>query len=476
LPLEEFGAFNVSLVNGLPLFIDPFLLFHSESDEYQQLHTSVIEYVTFLRDRSLHAPVNDDLLKAWYCFPEIKQNWLGFSVAGNSGSGLGMKFARALHSNLGRLFADFGEERITTGSHLEKVCLISSGVGRDNISDFTTNLIIDYLCLYTERFAEANISPKLISTVHIRKARFDYPTETWRRAAYQLPVANGDFLILTPRDMLTRDENWINRGDLIRDFEQIPVVIPDAELRGQVFNYFQWVLPQHRDREASQQERADAVAETLLQFPQLIDYFIEVKEDNGDEASNVSEEKVLATEFIFIHQLKELQQALSQSTPFYNMRALTYGEAHARLAYLKDVIENKGGHRLFYHDGIAIEREKDLQILYRLVWFGTPSDVGSEVNDGRGPVDFKISRGARDKTLVEMKLAKNSHLERNLEKQVPIYQAASDAEHGIKAIIFFSKAEQERAEGILDKLGLLGHRDIVLIDARDDNKPSGSKA
>lgn len=75
-----------------------------------------------------------------------------------------------------------------------------------------------------------------------------------------------------------------------------------------------------------------------------------------------------------------------------------------------------------------------------------------------------------------MKLAKNSQLERNLAKQVPIYQAASDAEHGIKAIIFFSQAEQARAEGILDKLGLLGHRDIVLIDARADNKPSGSKA
>jgi hypothetical protein len=143
---------------------------------------------------------------------------------------------------------------------------------------------------------------------------------------------------------------------------------------------------------------------------------------------------------------------------------------------LKDVIENKGGHRLFYHDGVAVEREKDLQVLYRLVWFGTPSDVGAEVNDGRGPVDFKISWGARDKTLVEMKLAKNSQLEWNLAKQVPIYQAASDAEHGIKAIIFFSQAEQARAEGILDKLGLLGHRDIVLIDARADNKPSGSKA
>jgi hypothetical protein len=207
--------------------------------------------VTFLRDHSLHAPVNGDLLQAWYCFPEIKQNWLGFSVSGNSGSGLGMKFARALHSNLGRLFADFGEERVTSGSQLEKVCLISSGVGRDNISDFTTNLIIDCLCRFTERFAEAHINQRLISTVHIRKARFDYATEAWRRASYQLPVVNGGFVILTPKDMLTRDENWINRGDLVRDFERIPVAIPDAELRGQVFNYFQRVLPRSRDREPS---------------------------------------------------------------------------------------------------------------------------------------------------------------------------------------------------------------------------------
>ena len=50
------------------------------------------------------------------------------------------------------------------------------------------------------------------------------------------------------------------------------------------------------------------------------------------------------------------------------------------------------------------------------------------------------------------------------------------SENGIKAIMFFSQAEQGRAEGILDKLGLLGHRDIILIDARADNKPSGSKA
>ncbi len=81
-----------------------------------------------------------------------------------------------------------------------------------------------------------------------------------------------------------------------------------------------------------------------------------------------------------------------------------------------------------------------------------------------------------DKTLVEMKLAKNSKLERNLEKQVEIYKKASDAKRAIKAIVFFSAAEEEKVLGILDRLRLSGNKDVIVIDARNDNKPSGSKA
>jgi hypothetical protein len=179
---------------------------------------------------------------------------------------------------------------------------------------------------------------------------------------------------------------------------------------------------------------------------------------------------------VFETQVKELQLNLAAHTTFYKTGKSTYEEAHQRLAFLKDVIENKGGHRIFYHDGVAVQRESDLQIMFRFVWFGSPSDVGTEANDGRGPVDYKIARGAEDKTLIEMKLAKNTGLERNLEKQLPIYQAASDAKNGIKVIIYFSQTEKLRVEGILRKLKILDHKDVVLIDARNDNKPSGSKA
>jgi hypothetical protein len=474
--LDGYGAFNISLVNDLPLFIDPFLLFNSESEQYQRLHSEIIRYMIFLRDKSLSGNVNSDLLNVWYCFREVKQNWLGFSLVGNSGSGLGLDFARALHDNLHRIFADFGEESVTRGSHLEKVCLVRSGVGRDNISDFTTNLIKDFLCRYTQQFAREHLDSSKTKNTWVDKARFNYETEAWDRVQYTLPYIAGDFVILTPKDMLTRDDTWINRHDLINSFEEIPVAIPDAALRAQVFNYFNQVLVRHREREPNKKERDDASAATILRFPQLIDYYIKIKEERGDEASDISAEKVYETEQRYIRQLRELQSDLAALTQFYRIGRNTYEEAHARLSYLKDVIENKGGHRIFFYDGKPLEREKDLQILFRLVWFGTPSDVTTEANDGRGPVDFKISRGAPDKTLVEMKLVKNTHLERNLQNQVPIYQAASDAPNAIKGIIFFTEAEEDRAVGILDKLGILGHKDIVLIDARADNKPSGSKA
>ena len=41
--IEAYGAVNVSLINDIPLFIDPFLLFNSEKEQYQIIHNSIIE-------------------------------------------------------------------------------------------------------------------------------------------------------------------------------------------------------------------------------------------------------------------------------------------------------------------------------------------------------------------------------------------------------------------------------------------------
>ena len=112
--------------------------------------------------------------------------------------------------------------------------------------------------------------------------------------------------------------------------------------------------------------------------------------------------------------------------------------------------------------------------MYRLACCNTISDANAEVNNGRGPVDFKLSRGRNDQTLVEFKLVRT--LKKNLEKQVDVYKNANDHPKAIKAIMFFTDEECERVYTILNELGLSGNKDIVLIDARRENKVQASKA
>src|SRR5260370_36962280 len=98
--IERYGAFNISLVTDLPLFIDPFLLFNSENPQYRKLHDDIINYLRFLKDKSLTQTIDSAALKAWYTFREDKQNWLGFSATGNRGNGLVTGFPKALNENL----------------------------------------------------------------------------------------------------------------------------------------------------------------------------------------------------------------------------------------------------------------------------------------------------------------------------------------------------------------------------------------
>jgi hypothetical protein len=137
--------------------------------------------------------------------------------------------------------------------------------------------------------------------------------------------------------------------------------------------------------------------ETVKHFPELIDFYIKLKEDTGDRATSESATVVEVSQRLYERQFGQLPGLLRANTEFYSLGQNTYEDAYKRVQFLKDVIENKGGHRIFYFDGEALEREEDLHILSRLTWYATESDVTREANDGRGPVDYKGRRAARTK-------------------------------------------------------------------------------
>jgi hypothetical protein len=470
--LEEYGAFDISVVSDLPLFIDPFLLFNSSNEKYQALHESIIEYLRFLKSKA-SADLDLGLLKAWYTFSEVKQNWFGFTLFSNDGRGLGPKFARALHESLGKVLTNFGEEELTRSSHLEKLALIQPGVGRDNISDFTTNLIKHFLCDYTQVFALEYMDQAACGETQVPRAAFNYNTESWETRKYFLPRLGDDFVLLTPFDLLTRDDTWISHSDMVHRFESLPQSVDDGEQRAKINNYFKRQL----GKDPTAEDRARAVQKVIKAFPELIDLYIRQKEDAGDQARAVSEAKTKSTHEVLVAQVRSVIPDLEAKSDFYQKDWTSYDECLQRVHAFRQYVEHQDGYRLINKGkGLQPSKETDVQLFFGLIWTKTEFDVNREPNNGRGPVDFKVSYGSGDKSLIEFKLASNTSLRRNLEKQVAIYEKANKTRTSVKVIICYTAQDQARAKKILKDLDLESEPSIVLIDARADNKPSASSA
>ena len=86
--IESYGALDISLVCDNPAFVDPFLIF--ANSKYKDLHDFIIEYLKYLKNISLNEnELSTGNFKHYYKFPEVKEAWLGYSVGGNAGLGLG---------------------------------------------------------------------------------------------------------------------------------------------------------------------------------------------------------------------------------------------------------------------------------------------------------------------------------------------------------------------------------------------------
>src|SRR5690606_25332858 len=112
------------------------------------------------------------------------------------------------------------------------------------------------------------------------------------------------------------------------------------------------------------------------------------------------------------------------------------------------------------------QNEAMFQSLFQFVKEGSAWDINAEVNNGRGPVDFTVSRGSKDKTVIEFKLAKSTKLKQNLQHQVEVYKKANDTDKAVIAILYFSQMEYLHLTTVLRELNLDSAENIILIDAQ----------
>jgi len=476
--LAKADFFDISLISDTPLFIDPFHLFHSDKKEYEALHDEIIKYLSFLRDYSVSLDgksLSSSDIERFFRFPEVKQNWLGYCYFGNSGHGLGKKFANALNNNFYKLF------NTGTPGHLEKLALVTDRVGKDNISDFSTNLIHAYLAKETEKFTKDNIKDKnLVGTFTIKKAEFDYKTKSWKPKSFLLPKFDNDYVLLTPRDLLTKEDTWINKGDLIDEFNEIPYAMSNEALRDQLIDYLNQKLIEYSETKIdkktgepklvqNKKTRQLAIKATILKYPETIDVYISKKEERGEIAEKISANYIAEIEAFKENQHEHFISHVDGS----RKKPTTLDEARDRANYFKGVVETDL-YVDFYDTNGNPASEDWVQRQFLYVWGGTLSDVYREAVRGPGKTDYIISNGSEDKCVVEFKLASSSSLENNLRNQLDEYKKLNKAQHGLWIIIVYNDNEYQKVQLLIKKLKL-NVRDIIVVDVRKNNKIPPSK-
>jgi hypothetical protein len=102
-------------------------------------------------------------------------------------------------------------------------------------------------------------------------------------------------------------------------------------------------------------------------------------------------------------------------------------------------------------------------------------DISPEPNAGRGPVDFKFSRGYQIRVLVEVKLTTNQRLCHGLETQLRIYEKAERTRNSIYLVID-TGGPPERIDRFRELVRQLGPQAPQVIWVDGLPKESASKA
>lgn len=486
--IEEYGAVDIPFVCDIPLFIDPMLIFNSEKKEYKKLHKKIIKYFHFLYKKAQEG-LSTKELGAWFEFNEVPNNWLGYAMNGNKGAALGKQYAKFLYENI--RFA-ISTNRITKSCHIEKIMLLYEGSGKDKISDLTVNLIKGFLCSYTENFAKQYMDSKYLKKMIVEKADFNYETESFISREYLLPYivnekGKDEYVLLTPKDILREDEPAINRKAFYDSYDNIRRMIDNDSLRTYVNNYIGKAVLEYEERQKRNKkaisERSikkiekDAFKELVKDYPQLFDYYIKYVEDNPEQVRNVANEECKEELEKFYINPRTFISKVQNAGYIVNENLEAREEAKNRLKFFKHIIEDCDGYKSLYYNDKQIAKERDLQRLFKFVWYGTSYKVDAEPNNGRGQADFIISKGIINQNIIEFKLASNSSLG-HVFTQIKIYEAANCTDGSLVAIFCFSEEEMEYAEKVVNDEGYadaIGEA-IFLIDCRNDNKKSASIA
>ena len=235
--------------------------------------------------------------------------------------------------------------------------LLYEKVGKDKISDLTSNLILDYLALYTERFALENIDNSKIEEFKL-SYKFDFDKKVYKSKIYKLPFIYKDgvkeFVLLTPKDILRVDEPAICRSNLMNYFLDVCKTIENEYVRNQVNDIIyedvnkyirECAIKEEKESEnIKKQKFMNGCSKALEKFPEIYNLFITLVENTDFSLSSELERSNLLTK-LCIDKI-DIQKIMLEARMFSPWSSTK--ELADRIKFLKNKIENEDVYKIFY--------------------------------------------------------------------------------------------------------------------------------
>ncbi|WFL78372.1 hypothetical protein P7228_04730 [Altererythrobacter arenosus] len=448
--------FDLFLNLDTELFVDPFLIYGNEREEFVGSHDEIVAFFASIFEDVARS--GGDIGSAPYrralarlSFPEFEEACLGLTAKGTKGAGSGRDIAAQIAGAIWTAI-ERGAENL---SHFEEVQIFGYGIGPDRISDATLRMLLHRFAAYTQRIAKDLGVPTEI--FEYEKARFDLDRKLWLAGEYALPV-NPDMqkpVILVPKRYL-RPFPTLNHQDFWRYCRENE----GAELAELYGSHVVGQMPK------------EEIVKIALEAPQLRERYIATQERIGGQAYDFEGDPRG-----FVQWYKAAKEWVDSNNPKVGFVDEESFQEFVRelLSMFENYVGNQGGWRLLWNDDGTARREDASQRLFLGVVRESCRlngiDVSREANIGRGPVDFKLSNGFEKRTLIEVKLARNTKFWSGLRAQLPTYLAAEGVAVGWFMVVVYDDKELEKIDGIqgeIDKLNdeLPFELKHIIIDAR----------